>query len=281
MSRPRVYASNAAKQLAYRQRKDRNRLAAIPQRQIGNCTLYCGDAYTIVPLLPRTDYVLTDPPWQHAGQALELRGRDWRATAQKSTTLAKNAVGPWRQDAVTLCEAACTSDAFFIVGYREVGDVIAKVRHYRGTFVWHKPNSALAVRYPAKIDVAFIVWSAPQTSLYGHQHWPSMVLRHAVPNVGGGPDGRYLDATGKAVHPCQGPLSLYVQLLQPLPPGVCLDPFMGTGTCGVACVELGHTFIGIERDPAYFALACDRIGKAVAQGQLFTPAVQAQQGALF
>jgi DNA modification methylase len=50
-----------------------------------------------------------------------------------------------------------------------------------------------------------------------------------------------------------------------------LDPFMGSGTTGVAAIQLGRKFIGIEREPKYFDIACQRIEQAVAQGQLFAP----------
>lgn len=48
---------------------------------------------------------------------------------------------------------------------------------------------------------------------------------------------------------------------------VC-DPFMGSGTTGVACAKLGRPFVGIEIDPGYFELACRRIDAALAQGDL-------------
>ena len=51
----------------------------------------------------------------------------------------------------------------------------------------------------------------------------------------------------------------------------CIDPFMGSGTTGVACMKLGRAFVGIEREPKYFDIACKRIEQAVAQGQLFAP----------
>jgi site-specific DNA-methyltransferase (adenine-specific) len=50
-----------------------------------------------------------------------------------------------------------------------------------------------------------------------------------------------------------------------------LDPFMGSGTTGVAAIQLGRKFIGIEREPKYFDIACKRIEQAMAQGQLFEP----------
>jgi DNA modification methylase len=54
--------------------------------------------------------------------------------------------------------------------------------------------------------------------------------------------------------------------------GVVLDPFMGSGTTGVASVQLGKDFIGIERDERYFQIACKRIEDAQRQGSLFEAA---------
>ena len=51
--------------------------------------------------------------------------------------------------------------------------------------------------------------------------------------------------------------------------GTILDPFMGSGTTGVACVKLGRKFIGIEIEPKYFDIACRRIESAYAQPDLF------------
>ena len=48
-----------------------------------------------------------------------------------------------------------------------------------------------------------------------------------------------------------------------------LDPFMGSGTTGVACMNLGRKFIGIEREPKYFEIACRRIEDAQRQERLF------------
>lgn len=51
--------------------------------------------------------------------------------------------------------------------------------------------------------------------------------------------------------------------------GVVLDPFMGSGTTGVACVKLGRKFIGIELEPKYFDIACKRIEQAYKQPDMF------------
>lgn len=72
-------------------------------------------------------------------------------------------------------------------------------------------------------------------------------------------------------HPTQKPVALMKWCLTFLEshPGPVLDPFMGSGSTGVAAVQRGRNFIGIERDPAYFTMACRRLEEAQRQGCLF------------
>ena len=56
-----------------------------------------------------------------------------------------------------------------------------------------------------------------------------------------------------------------------------LDPFMGSGTTGVACAKLGRKFIGIEIEPKYFDIACKRIEEAYSQGDFFIERPKAEQ----
>ena len=73
-------------------------------------------------------------------------------------------------------------------------------------------------------------------------------------------------------HPTQKPLELMAWCIgQAGNPQTILDPFMGSGTTGVAAIQLGRKFTGIERERKYFDIACKRIEQAVAQGQLFEP----------
>jgi DNA modification methylase len=74
----------------------------------------------------------------------------------------------------------------------------------------------------------------------------------------------------KSKHPCQLPLEVARKPIALLPDAhTILDPFMGSGTTGVACVNMGRAFIGIERDPDYFDIACRRIAEAYRQPRLF------------
>ena len=239
------------------------------QERIGACTLYRGDALEILPTLPPVDYVLTDPPWQVSTGHLEINIPHVGPVRHPTRTLAPDILGPWHQDMIVLTTTCCQGDAFFFAGYKELGALIVAMPHYRGTFAWHHGNAHPARFYPAKMDLAFIVWGAKKSALYGWQHWPSMVFSVPVPQAGCMAKERIVDASGRAMHPAQGPLVLYEKLLQPLPYGTCLDPFMGTGTTGLACVRQGRSFVGIEIEPRYFDLACQRIEEAQRQGELF------------
>ena len=124
--------------------------------------------------------------------------------------------------------------------------------------VWHKPNGCSSQHYERIFE------------RNGNQVF--RVFRHAtiLPN--------YTQYAAECVdHPTQKPLSLLRDLLFPIS-GTILDPFMGSGTTGVAAVKLGRRFIGIEIEPKYFDIACRRISEALRQPDLFVepakPAVQ-------
>jgi site-specific DNA-methyltransferase (adenine-specific) len=81
------------------------------------------------------------------------------------------------------------------------------------------------------------------------------------------------------VHPTQKPVGVMDWCLKQLPKETetILDPFMGSGTTGVACVKLGRKFIGIELDPKYFDIACKRIEEAYKQPDLFIERPKVEQ----
>lgn len=126
----------------------------------------------------------------------------------------------------------------------------------RGFLVWDKNNSG---RDFADCEYAW-------TNI-------NMVARRFVmrpQNMDGGKD-----------HPTQKPVALMKWCLGFLPEAkTILDPFMGSGTTGVACVKMGRAFIGIELDPDYFDIACRRIAEAYAQPDLLIdapPAIAVQE----
>lgn len=84
------------------------------------------------------------------------------------------------------------------------------------------------------------------------------------------------------VHPTQKPIALMAWCIQGLgDPRTILDPYMGSGTTGIAAVQRGCGFIGIELNARYFDAACKRIEEAHAQGRLFSSEPQKpEQGEL-
>lgn len=80
-----------------------------------------------------------------------------------------------------------------------------------------------------------------------------------------------IEASG---HPTEKNVALMKVLIKATE-GTILDPFMGSGTTGVAAVQMGRDFIGIEREPKYFDIACRRIEQAQRQGDLFIEGVMA------
>jgi site-specific DNA-methyltransferase (adenine-specific)/modification methylase len=83
-------------------------------------------------------------------------------------------------------------------------------------------------------------------------------------------------------HPTQKPIALMKWCIEQCKnnPQTILDPFMGSGTTGVAAVQMGRKFVGIEREPKYFDIACRRIEDAQKQADMFaetTPQTQPEQ----
>lgn len=83
-----------------------------------------------------------------------------------------------------------------------------------------------------------------------------------------------------AYHPTQKPVAVIEWALSFLDSETILDPFMGSGTTGVACMKLGRKFIGVEIDEDYFKIAAKRIAKAAETPMLFAIAEKAEQGKL-
>lgn len=83
----------------------------------------------------------------------------------------------------------------------------------------------------------------------------------------------------KIDHPCPRPLEAVCHVVGHVKAQTILDPFMGSGTTGVACVKMGRKFIGIEKEPAYFDIACRRIEEAYKHPDMFIeqPAAQPKQ----
>lgn len=92
----------------------------------------------------------------------------------------------------------------------------------------------------------------------------------AVENAAKATDVLTFSPPTRKSHPCEKPVPLIERLIDASPKcQTVADVFMGSGSTGVACANMGRQFIGIEKDPKYFRIACERIAAAQAQERLF------------
>jgi len=156
-----------------------------------------------------------------------------------------------------------------------------KPTNCRGVLIWDKGNHVGMgdLTFPWKPNTEEIYIIGPDFS--GKRG--SSVLRHNAPVT-------WNSTTHGRNHPHEKPVSLLIALLDKLNANIIFDPFMGSGTTGVAAIQLGRQFIGCEINPEYYAIAEKRIAQAALQPGLFTASnyactgtatPQGKQGELF
>lgn len=207
---------------------------------IGNATLYNADCRDVLPTLAKADLVCTDPPYGI--------GRD----GQKKTTGGNggrkaHAFKGWDTDRPD----------------REIFDLILKAAPT--AIIWGGNYFADMLPPTGK----WLVWDKGQriNQSDGELAWTSMsgALRILTMN-------RVELLLEGTEHPTQKPIKLLDWTLAHVPEAqVVLDPFMGAASTGIAAIRAGKSFIGIERDPDYFAIACRRISEVTGNdcGPLF------------
>lgn len=233
--------------------------------RIGAATLYLGDMLEILPTIDAVDHVISDPPYEDEMHA--AIGRIRRSDGcQMISDLGFAGVNADRAAIARECVRISTGWTILFTlaeGVRAWRDELQVVgAKYDTCIAWIKPDSTPRMngQGPARgFECAVTAWCAP-----GYRSWNAGgkrgVYTHLVNNA---------ERTG--LHPTEKPRRLMAELVADFTkPGqsIC-DPFMGSGTTGVAAVQAGRCFIGIERDPAHFALSCRRIEDAQRQGQLF------------
>ena len=126
---------------------------------------------------------------------------------------------------------------------------------YTAKHVWHKMNSQSAHRY----EYVYERNGAKSYLLFRHRVITSWLTAQFAQDTDYG-------------HPTQKPIKLMRELIDKFtdPNHLIFDPFMGSGTTGVAAIQLGRRFIGCEINPAYYAIAEKRIAQAALQPGLFT-----------
>ena len=233
---------------------------------IGDCTLYLGDCMSVMPALGKFDAVVTDPPYEAVMQ------KKWGVLNKQSPSshvrhdkLGFGAIDDIRNDVAGLICAASNGWAIVFCmaeGVRAWRDSIESAGvKYKRALVWVKPDAMPQFNGQGPSVGHEMMVSAWCGS--GHSRWN-----------GGGKPGTFIynkNTPGGAAHPTQKPLPLMLDLISLFSDRATtiLDPFMGSASTGVACVKLGRKFTGIELDPDYFNIACERIQKAYDQPDMF------------
>lgn len=227
---------------------------------IGDATLYQADCAALLPALGRFDAVITDPPYgigvdaaMHKRSGV-VAGHGNRRVAARTYEATEWDSAPPSLDLMTALRDASDWQAFFGGNYFDLPPSSCWL-------VWDKMNAG------NNFADCELCWT----------NWPKAVrrLQHLWNGFArAGNEHRY-------DHPTQKPLEVMKWAIGLCPKAeTIIDPFMGSGTTGVAAVQMGRKFTGIERDAGYFAIACKRIEQAYAQGQLFEPARAKQEQAV-
>lgn len=216
---------------------------------IGPCTLYHGDCLEIMPTIQvgSVDACVTDPPY---GVSLsEVRTKHTRKTAKyNSTEDTPESIIPLIRSAILECVRIAPSVAVL-------------------------PGIRLLQHYPIAKDIGTVFFPngagiGPWGFVCGHPILYYGKCPYLAKRMGSRPNGvsaTHWNRRKDAEHPCEKPLQMmeWVVKRASLEGQTVLDPFMGSGTTGIACVQSGRKFIGIEKDAKYFDIACKRIEQAI------------------
>jgi site-specific DNA-methyltransferase (adenine-specific) len=252
------------------------------QSDDGAIQLYCDDYMAILPTIPAgtVDAVVADPPYLTDDTKVPIVGPGAGRRISDS-----NAVGiPWGYSLewISACRLASPAQWLVYANYRMLAGVCHELPP-QTVFVWRKSNAPRMTRPVPRLDCEFVIWSRGKAKCGQMGEFDSMVIDVPMPQAGCFAGERILeDGTGKAAHPCQKPLAIVVPFVQRMDCKTVCDPFLGSGTTGVACIRTGRRFIGIEKEPAYFNIAVKRIKAELAQPRLFTaPSPKHEQATMF
>ena len=209
---------------------------------IGNATLYCGDCMDILPTLPKVDAVITDPPYgiNENHKKVASRGKLAKPKDYGEFDWDKS---PADEVAIDLIREVSVWQAVFGGNYFYLPPTSCWL-------VWDKLNGSNDF---ADCELAWTNW--PKAVRRIQWRWNGMIRQ--------GKDT-------ERFHPTQKPIEVMQWVIELCPKSdSVLDPFMGSGTTGVASIQLGRKFIGIEKEPKYFDIACKRIEEAGKQVDMF------------
>lgn len=234
---------------------------------IGDCRLILGDCRDVLPALPKVDAVVTDPPY----------GVTLKAKTSKHGVIPTASMNTYNDDPSIISCIVLPAITLCLQMSRRMA-VTPGWAH-----IWEYPIPAAVGVFWQPAGSGRNAWGFQQAHpilYYGHADRKGVYpTSFGLQNPGGHTTGE-----NKIAHPCQWLWAWMCWLVQRASSvgEVVVDPFMGSGTTGVACVELERHFIGIEIDQTYFDIACRRIEAAYKQPRLFpTGSIKTEQQALF
>lgn len=208
--------------------------------KIGDATLYLGDSAELLPrITDAVDAIVTDPPYG--------LGDKWQGGGGTKRT-------SWKFDPSEAREWDGATDPTVL----SLASAAPEVVIWGGNYYAVPPSRCWLIWDKKQNDE----WTTAQAEMaWTNFDRPVRVFRFAQCEQA---------SEGPKHHPTQKPLALMAWCLKWVKGRVIQDPFMGSGTTGVAAIQLGRAFIGIEREPKYFDIACKRIEQAYNQRPLFT-----------
>ena len=234
----------------------REKLHGFRQERIGDCWLINADCREVLPLLHKVDAVISDPPYgvgfkydSHIDSAADYPALMREVVAHVERMRGEGPAVFWQG-----MPNADRWHEWFPKGFR----LFAACKG----FVQFRPTS------PQYSWDPIVFWGKPTTAAtFSARDFHVQTLA---------PFGA---GRTRVDHPCPRPDDQVEYILGVFTEGgqTILDPFMGSGTTGVACVKLGRKFIGIEIDPGYFDIACKRIREAYAQPDMFVEQSKTEQ----
>jgi site-specific DNA-methyltransferase (adenine-specific) len=234
----------------------------------GRAVLYLGDCLEVLPTLEAgsVDAVVTDPPYPNLKGGLSHMVGGVAPRTQPTITVGM----PWGNElgALNDFERIATGGAITFCSWHSIDAVKRELRGEPvGLVTWYKRNTQLSFRNRPHYtcEYAWLVEYGPGID------WHALKTMYDIPGLPAGcfASERVLDDDSlRAAHPTQKPEELMRRLVIAAQERV-LDPFMGSGTTGVACIQTGRRFIGIEIEPRYFEIAVKRIEEAALQPRLF------------
>jgi DNA modification methylase len=213
--------------------------------EIGEAVLYEGDCLEVMTTLGKVDAVLTDPPYgigEDGGERNRYAPGRTRFSTPKHEKRDWDKSRPSKEVISTLLNIS--NDCFFFGG-NYIADLL--------------PPS-----------MGWLYWDKQMGGDFSDGELIYTTRKAALKSLSLPKFGYKLSAGKDRQHPTQKPVEVMEWCLGFLPNAeTVLDCYMGSGTTGVACVNLGRKFIGIELDPGYFDIACKRIEEAYKQPRLF------------